>query len=173
MSQLPELDLTLECDGGCRNGNPGQGSYGFVALGPWDDVVYEDCGLLPGKITSNEAEGLAIIKALEFAKDLAYPQRIELRSDSKTLIRNLQNYYRFSKSDDLNSLLDRIQGLMDGFDRITLMWVPRRFLKHPHELASAAFLNERKQAAIRRIKRSDFEPIPFYHLLSERDEDYA
>ena len=167
MGDPPEHDLVLEVDGGFRI-NSGVGSFGYVALGPFNNVLYEECGLLPGKSSSNEAEGHAILKALEFAKDLAYPRKIEVRSDSKNWIRNLQNQNSFSKSVALNDLSGKLQELSESFDLVDWLWVPRKWLRHSHELASAAFLNERKNAAIRKIKRSDFEGMPMSHRYAEK-----
>lgn len=164
----PEVDLILETDGATKKTNPGPSGWGFVALGPWENVIYEDCGLIPGAVTSNEAEYYAALKALEFAKDLGYPRSVEVRADSLTMIRQLQGRYGF-RSTDLNEIADRVRSLMDVFDRVDLLWVPRRWNEHANALASAAFQGDKVQAAVRKIKRETFKKMPSGHRTFEME----
>lgn len=166
-SAAPDYDLVVECDGSTKKTNPGPSGWGFVALSPFMSVIYEDAGLVPHECSSNEAEYYALLNALGFAKDLGYVRRIEVRADSKTMVRQLQYQNRFAKSEALNLLADKVQSMIGGFDVVDLLWVPRKWNQHANALANAAFLNEKKQAAIRRINRSDFEMMPEWHKNNE------
>ncbi len=163
----PEFDLILETDGSTKKTNPGPSAWGFVALGPFSNVIYEDCGVIPKHCTSNEAEYWALIHALRFAKDLGYVKRIEIRADSLTMIRQLEGKYGF-RSEGLNHLATLVGDVLDTFDVVSLLWVPRKWNGHADALASAAF-EHNKNAAVRRIKRDDFERMPEDHRLWEKE----
>lgn len=160
----PDFDLAIEVDAAVKKKDhqrKGAASYGLVALGPFENVIYEACGRLPD-CDSNEAEFHAILKALEFAKDLGYPKRIEIRSDSRTCVRQLQGRYDFHNT-ELNGLSAQCIIAMKPFDRVLLLWCPREYNKHADKLANAAF-DAKPQRAIRKIRREAFPRLP----MSER-----
>ncbi len=163
--EAPEFDLILETDGSTKKTNPGPSAWGFVALGPWGNVVYEDCGVLPQHGTSNEAEFWAAWHAMQFARDLGYVKRLELRADSLTMIRQLEGKYGF-RSEALTRVAERVIEQMAFFDEVSLIWVPRKWNKHADALANAAF-EHNKNAAIRRIDRASFEMMPEEHRQFE------
>lgn len=167
----PEWDVILETDAAVRHGNPGTATFGFVAISPFDNsVIYEDCGLLPGLMDSNEAEYWAVVKALQFAKDLGYPEVVELRSDSLTMIRQLTGQYNF-RSDKLNRVATKVWELMRWFYRVDLIFIPRRWNGHADALSKAGFAHN-KNTVMRGIVRSSYETMPSGHRLLDRDGYY-
>lgn len=165
----PDYDLILETDGSTKKTNPGPSSWGFVALGPFDNVIYEDCSLIPQPCTSNEAEYWACLHALQFARDLGYVRRIELRADSLTMIRQLEGKYGF-RSGDLNHLAEQALEMIAYFDKVDLLWMPRKWNGHANALAAAAFAHNRN-SAMRAIDRKGFETMPPDHRDWERSLD--
>lgn len=169
MTSAPEYDLVLETDGSTKRSNPGPSSWGFVALGPYNNIIYEDCGLIPQPCTSNHAEYWACLHALQFARDLGYVRRIELRSDSLTMVKQLRGQYGF-RSDDLTELAGGVSEMIDTFERVDLIWIPRRWNGHANALAAAAFAHSRT-AALRAIIRSNYETMPPEHRDLEEGFD--
>ncbi len=168
----PEFDLVIECDGATKKKTQariGPSSWGFVALGPWGNVIYEDCGVIPQHCTSNEAEYWAVIHALRFAKDLGYVKALEIRSDSLNMIRQLEGKYGF-RSEALNHLATIVVDVLDTYEKVSLLWVPRKWNSHADALANAAF-EHNKNAAIRRINRCEFEMMPQGHRDFEKEYD--
>ncbi len=161
MSNEPEFQLILETDGSTKKANPGPSAWGFVAIGPWGNIVYEDCGVIPQHCTSNEAEFWAVWHALQFARDLGYVKTVEVRADSLTVIRQLEGKYGF-RNEGLTRVAEKVIEQMAFFEEISLIWVPRKWNKHADALANAAFEHNR-QAAIRRINRDAFEMMPSHH----------
>lgn len=153
-----DTDLILETDGSTKKTTPGPSAWAFVALSPWGSVVYEDCAVLPQPMTSNEAEYWGAVKALEFARDLGYPKKIELRSDSKTMINQLKGGYCF-QNQDLANVAKKAADLLDCFELVQLYWVPRRWNEHANRLANAAFMQYPKRE-IAKIDRASLEKLP-------------
>lgn len=151
-----DTDLVLECDGSVKP--TGAGSWGYVALSPWGTVVYEECGLIPHICDSNEAEYWAAIKALEFARDLSYPKRIELRADSKTMIDQLRGRYLF-RNESLSCVAEQAVVLLGLFEEVQLYWVPRRWNAHADGVANAAF-SQYPRREIAKIDRASLEKLP-------------
>jgi ribonuclease HI len=115
-----EKRMFVYTDGGAR-GNPGKAAIGIVILDENEHAV-ETFGEYVGIKTNNEAEYLAIIKALELAKK--YSKKVHLQSDSELVIKQLNGEYRINKP-HLKELFDKVENLEEGFEEVSYGNVPR------------------------------------------------
>src|SRR5205807_1209577 len=77
-----------------------------------------------GTMTNNQAEYMALIRALEHAEKLGTGHRLVIRSDSELMIKQMRGEYSV-KNADLRALYDRAQSLRRRFDAVTFTHVPR------------------------------------------------
>src|SRR5207253_4288729 len=89
MAELPLL--TIHTDGAAR-GNPGPAAYAYVIAREGQPPV-EEAGLL-GETTNNQAEYIALVKALAHALDLGAQHRVVVHSDSELMVKQLNGEYR-------------------------------------------------------------------------------
>ncbi len=161
------VDVFFEVDASTREGNPGESSYGLVALDLFGNVFYEVSERI-GVMTSNEAEFMAISQALHFAKELGYPREIEIRTDSRTAASQLRECYLFN-SEGLNEISFRIQDQLEHFEFVEIIWVPRAENQHADRLASAAFASN-PQREISKIKRHQYTQLDFNYRTRSAEE---
>ena len=126
--------FVLRTDGGAR-GNPGPAGVGFVLEGPDGDVVRRG-GRPIGPATNNVAEYRAIIWGLRTALD-AGVSRLEVRSDSELVVRQVNGVYRV-KDGGLQPLHREVCGLLGSFDWHRVVHVPRRENAAADELVNRA-----------------------------------
>ncbi|MER3448872.1 MAG: hypothetical protein C4315_03555 [Chloroflexota bacterium] len=125
--------LVLYVDG-ASSGNPGPAGIGVVAVangqqvGRWQEPV--------GRATNNQAEYLALKRALELALELGARQ-VEVRLDSELVYRQLRGEYRVvdPQLQNLHEAVRRLAGQFEGFD---LKWVPRNANAEANRLARQA-----------------------------------
>ncbi|OKY77841.1 MAG: Ribonuclease HI [Candidatus Methanohalarchaeum thermophilum] len=96
-------ELEIYTDGASR-GNPGPGSYAFVFKRKEGKVFLRDSGYI-GHTTNNQAEYIAIIKAIEKSKEVN-KTKISLYSDSKLVVNQLNQKWRV-KDDKLRKLYNK------------------------------------------------------------------
>jgi ribonuclease HI len=113
--------FVLRTDGGAR-GNPGPAGVGFVLECP-DGTVARRGGRPIGPATNNAAEYRALIWGLRTAID-AGVSRIEVRSDSELVVRQVNGVYRV-KDAGLQPLHREVCGLLDSFAWYRVVHVPR------------------------------------------------
>ena len=126
--------LVAHVDGGSR-GNPGPSGWGVFlpadgsrpALGAW--------GFLH-EATNNVAEYSALVALLEWAKQ-AGVERLDVRSDSELLVRQMEGRYRV-KAPGLQPLFARARLLAAGFRQIRISHVRRELNKGADALANHA-----------------------------------
>ncbi len=154
-----EVDLILCTDASVRNGNPGTGSYAYVALDADERLIYQEAEMIPQyPITNNGAEYWAIIKGLEFARDLRYVRSLEIRTDSLVAARQLRGDDIISSS-ELNHLAVKAWELIDQIDDVRIIFVPRRFNGYADALAKTPFAPN-PRAAMRRLDMRDYDEMP-------------
>jgi ribonuclease HI len=103
--------LTIFTDGASR-GNPGEAAYAYVIR--QDDVdILEEAGYL-GRITNNQAEYTALVKALEHALELGADNEITVNSDSELMVKQMRGEYKV-KNAELRPLYDQASDLVDRF----------------------------------------------------------
>ncbi len=107
---VPSL-LTIHTDGASR-GNPGPAAFAYVISGNGDDPI-EEAGRL-GRLTNNQAEYTALVKALEHALELGANHRVLIHSDSELLVKQMSGQYRV-KNEDLRDLYEEARDLCARF----------------------------------------------------------
>lgn len=128
-------EVIIYTDGASR-GNPGQASVGVSV---WSPDLSEEVffwGEPLGQQTNNYAEYLGVVRALEMALENGV-KRLELRSDSQLLIRQITGEYRV-KNEGLKPLFQRVKELELMFESCRWSHVPREQNKRADELANRA-----------------------------------
>src|SRR5262249_4840945 len=97
MTALPLL--TIHTDGASR-GNPGPAAYAYTIEG--DGIESVEIGACLGKMTNNQAEYTALVRALEHALALGADHRVLLHSDSELLVKQMKGEYRVKNADLLD-----------------------------------------------------------------------
>ena len=120
---------------GSAQPNPGRLGLGAVLVGPGGER--RDCSVLaPGSGCNNEAELLALAKALELARD-AGARHLVLRGDSDFAVRHLRGE-AVTQVGRLQALVAVIRGQFEGFASVRLEWVPRHRNPDAERLSRAA-----------------------------------
>lgn len=114
-------ELVVYSDGGAR-GNPGEAGIGVIISQSNGRVLHEFRGYV-GIKTNNQAEYLALIKALELAGDYS-ARRVKSYLDSELIVRQLKGEYRV-RNKILKGFYERVKALERGFERVTYHHVPR------------------------------------------------
>lgn len=113
--------LFIHTDGGAR-GNPGPAAIGIVIRAESGKIL-KKYGEFLGVRTNNEAEYEAVIKALEFARELG-GREIVFNMDSELVQRQLNSVYR-AKNNRMQELLLRVRNLERDFQKVSYHHVPR------------------------------------------------
>jgi ribonuclease HI len=125
--------LVIYTDGGA-NPNPGPASIGAVIRDEEGHAV-SLISLSIGIATNNEAEYQAVIAALEMASKLG-AERVELRSDSELLVRQVNGQYKV-KAASIRPLYLAVKQAQLRFGECVFKHIPRE-LNEAHELADRA-----------------------------------
>lgn len=131
---MPERDLIAYVDGGSR-GNPGESGFGVVLKTPSGEVVQTVRGYL-GAGTNNTAEYRALIAGLESALGFGC-RRLEVRSDSQLVVRQIKGIYKVSRP-HLRALLSEAHTLIRRFQFFTIVRVSREENQEADQLANQA-----------------------------------
>lgn len=111
-------------DGGAR-GNPGPAGIGAVVLDPVTDPPTRLASVSEyiGSTTNNVAEYRALIAGLEAAR--VFPAHaVEVRGDSLLVIKQVEGTWKVKQA-HLRPLVDDVRRLLDGYDDVALVHVPR------------------------------------------------
>jgi ribonuclease HI len=103
--------ITIHTDGASR-GNPGPAAFAYV-LGRDGEEPIEEAGRL-GRMTNNQAEYTALVRALEHALELGADHRVAVHSDSELLVKQMRGEYRV-KNEDLRDLYEEARDLCRRF----------------------------------------------------------
>lgn len=125
--------LIINTDGGAR-GNPGPAGIGVVFSSPSGETITKYKKFI-GEATNNTAEYMALIMALEKAKDFE-SEEIECRLDSELVVKQLTGEYRV-KDINLKKLFSEVQNLT-FFKPITFKHVRREQNKLADSLVNQA-----------------------------------
>jgi len=131
--------LTIHTDGGAR-GNPGPAAFAYVIDLP-DGTQIEEAGCL-GKMTNNQAEYIALIRALEHALLLGLHHRLLIHSDSELMVKQMNGEYQV-KNADLRDLYDQARKLKQRFGSVQIRHVRRAQNKHADQLYNEALDGKR------------------------------
>jgi ribonuclease HI len=110
--------LEIYADGSSR-GNPGRGAWAFIV----ENRDVRQCGTVHGKITCNEAEYLAVIRALEYAK-CEGADEVRILSDSQLIVNQTLGEYAV-KDYKLIKLHSKVTELLCNFKQAYFKWAPR------------------------------------------------
>jgi len=118
----PAADEWLLFIDGAARGNPGPSGAAAVLYDPSGARKGE--GTFPlGHLTNNAAEYEALERGLELARESG-ARRLEVRSDSELLVRQMQGIYRV-RSGHLKDAASRIRNLVTQFEAVRYTAIPR------------------------------------------------
>jgi ribonuclease HI len=127
--------LTIHTDGASR-GNPGEAAFAYTIAG--DGVApIEEAGLL-GRITNNQAEYTALVRALEHALRLGVEHKLLILSDSELMVKQMRGEYKV-KNEELRDLYEEARRLVRQFNgAVTFKHVRREHNQRADELCNLA-----------------------------------
>lgn len=142
--------IIIFTDGGAK-GNPGPGAIGVVFCNEKGDTIKEYSKFLGENFTNNEAEYKAAIFALKkfkalFGKRIAKESKIELRSDSELLVRQLLGQWKVLDS-KIQLLFLELWNLIKDFGKVKFKLISREKNKKADSLVQEA-LKRRVQKLI-------------------------
>lgn len=126
--------LRVYCDGAAR-GNPGPAGAGAVLVEPSGQVV-DKLGKFLGHQTNNYAEYMGLLLGLKRARELDVNE-VEVFADSELMIRQLGGRYQV-KSPSLRPLYVEALAVLNGFERVKLVHVPREMNRAADEMTNRA-----------------------------------
>jgi ribonuclease HI len=127
--------LKIHTDGASR-GNPGAAAFAYVLERAGQPPV-EEAGCL-GRMTNNQAEYTALVRALEHALRLGNHYRLIVHSDSELLVKQMRGEYQV-KDAGLRPLYDEAVRLRDRFEhRPQFVHVRRALNRRADELCNLA-----------------------------------
>jgi ribonuclease HI len=103
--------LMIHTDGASR-GNPGPAAFAYVIARDGEEPI-EEAGKL-GRMTNNQAEYLALVRALEHSLELGAHHRVVVHSDSELLVKQMKGEYRV-KNADLRDIYEEARALCGRF----------------------------------------------------------
>jgi len=124
----------LYIDGGSR-GNPGPAGAGAVLYDSDGRKAAEECFPL-GRQTNNTAEYEGLVRGLEMARK-AGACRLEIRSDSELLVRQMNGEYR-TRAKHLREAAEKARGWLDEFSETRFTAIPRERNIEADRLANRA-----------------------------------
>ncbi len=131
---VPPPRLRLYSDGLAR-GNPGLAGAGAVLVEPSGQVV-DRLGKFLGTQTTNFAEYTGLLLGLKRARELGV-REVEVFADSELMIRQLGGRYQV-RSPSLRPLYEEALRLLNEFDRVKLVHVPREMNRAADEMSNRA-----------------------------------
>lgn len=126
--------VRLYSDGAAR-GNPGLAGAGAVLVEPSGQVV-DRIGKFLGKQTNNYAEYMGLLLGLRRARELSV-REVEVFADSELMLRQLGGRYQV-KSTSLRPLYEEALVLLNDFERVKFVHVPREMNRAADEMSNRA-----------------------------------
>jgi ribonuclease HI len=148
--------LTIHTDGASR-GNPGEAAYAYTIARDGQPVI-EEAGRL-GRLTNNQAEYAALVRALDHALRMGPEHRLLVHSDSELMVKQMRGEYKV-KNEDLRDLYDQARKLVRKFaGTVAFKHVRREHNKRADELCNEA-LDGVREPSVRLDGVSDVAPAP-------------
>src|SRR6056297_2086288 len=119
---------------GASRGNPGPGAVGWCLVTS-DGVVAEGSERI-GRVTNNQAEYAALIRALEAADEYGF-DAIDVRGDSELIVKQVRGEWN-ANDPELREKRVRARELLTRFDRWSIAHVPREINARADDLANEA-----------------------------------
>lgn len=133
--QAPTLARVRVYSDGAARGNPGLAGAGAVLVEPSGQVV-DRLGKFLGRQTNNYAEYMGLLLGLRRAKELGVAE-VELFADSELMLRQLGGRYQV-KSPSLKPLYQEALRLLNDFERVKFVHVPREMNRAADEMSNRA-----------------------------------
>ena len=124
--------LSVHIDGASR-GNPGYSAIGILIKD--DEKIITEYGEYVGIKTNNQAEYLALRKALEICSNMA--KEVNILSDSELLINQRNQKYKI-RNQELKNLSRDIAVLEKNYEIITYKHIPRSMNSRADFIANRA-----------------------------------
>ncbi len=118
---------------GASRGNPGKSGFGLVIYKD-DEIFYEDYRYL-GIMTNNQAEYLALIRALELLSELNINEAC-IYADSQLMIKQMRGEYKVKAKNMIPLYNEAINKISNK--KIIFNWIRREENKFADELANRA-----------------------------------
>ncbi len=131
----PQITRVRVYSDGAARGNPGPAGAGAILVEPSGQVV-DRLGKYLGTQTNNFAEYSGLLLGLKRARDLGVTE-VEVFADSELMIRQLGGRYQV-KSTSLRPLFDEALKLLNHFERVKLVHVPREMNRAADEMSNRA-----------------------------------
>ncbi|MGH7172425.1 MAG: ribonuclease HI family protein, partial [Gemmataceae bacterium] len=132
--------LSIHTDGSSR-GNPGDAAFAYV-IDRDDQPPIEEADCL-GRMTCNQAEYTALVRALEHALELGANYCVLVHSDSELMVKQMNGEYRV-KNEELRGLYEQACALRKRFEgTVTIRHVRRAQNKRADELCNEALDGKR------------------------------
>lgn len=133
--------IIIYTDGGSR-GNPGKAAIGVVFCNEMGQEIKKFSEYLGNGITNNEAEYRAVIFALKkfksvFGSQLAKASQVEIRSDSKLLVNQINGEYKI-EHEMMQKLFMEVWNLKIDFQEVKFKAIAREKNKEADRLANEA-----------------------------------
>mgnify|MGYP000548432746 FL=1 len=119
---------------GASRGNPGPGAVGWCLV--TSDGVVAEGGERIGRVTNNQAEYAALIRALEAADEYGFDE-IDVRGDSELIVKQVRGEWD-ANDPELREKRVRARELLERFDRWSVGHVPREINARADDLANEA-----------------------------------
>lgn len=121
--------IVIYTDSAVRGNPSDRGAWAFFVMlenGGLSNPVCEvkAGGNIPGKVTNNMAEYIAIIKAIQYAKSAGFKD-FKIRSDSNLAINQILGNFKV-KNSGLIPLNDQVKREIVEVENIEFEWVPRK-----------------------------------------------
>lgn len=114
--------VTARIDGASR-GNPGPAGVGIIVRNEGGETVDKISEYLGGNMTNNQAEYSALIKCLEYCKELGV-EKVEILSDSTLIVNQMKGSYSV-KSENIKGLYVKAKELESKFQKVTYKHISR------------------------------------------------
>jgi len=131
--------LTIHTDGAAR-GNPGPSAFAYVIARDGAPPI-DECGCL-GRMTNNQAEYTALVRALEHAARLGTGHHVHILSDSELMVKQMRGEYRV-KNEELRDLYEQARELVQKFPSVRFQHVRREQNSRADALCNQALDGER------------------------------
>ena len=145
--------LTIYTDGASR-GNPGAAAFAYVITHDGEEPI-EEAGCL-GDLTNNQAEYIALVRALKHALDLGLQHSLLINSDSELMVKQMNGDYRV-KNVDLLPLYREASDLASRFKGTVKFQHVRRALNSRADALCNEALDGKRQPA--RVSPAKLPPV--------------
>lgn len=137
---MSHASFSIYFDGACLPYNPGGiVCYGYVIKEKGGKVIAQGKGIDLEKKTNNEAEYVALIKALEEAIKKFNLENVLIYGDSQLVVNQINGSFEV-RSSNLLPLYLKTLGLLKNFKNWKVQWIPRDKNEEADFLSKKAFL---------------------------------